>query len=83
MREFEIEPGDFAMVGNSLRSDIAPVLDAGGFGVHMPYRVTWSHELQASVAADHPRLATVAAALEIPGALVSLNDDAAYSAVSA
>ncbi|MGQ0801216.1 MAG: HAD family hydrolase [Pseudomarimonas sp.] len=71
-RECGVAPTRFAMVGNSLRSDIAPVLNAGGFGVHLPYRVTWSHELQAHVAADHPRLRTIGQASEIPAALAEL-----------
>ena len=83
MREFDIDAQSFAMVGNSLRSDIAPVLDAGGFGVHIPYRVTWSHELQAAVAADHPRLATVAGAQEIPTAVAALDASAARAAINA
>jgi putative hydrolase of the HAD superfamily len=32
------------MVGNSVRSDVLPVLEIGGHAVHVPYRVTWSHE---------------------------------------
>jgi putative hydrolase of the HAD superfamily len=56
----------FVMVGNSLRSDIAPVLALGGWGVHVPYHVTWAHELEADVAADAPRLAVVASAAEVP-----------------
>jgi len=83
MREFDVPATGFAMVGNSLRSDIAPVLAAGGFGVHVPYRVTWSHELDASVDTAHPRLATVAAASEIPSALATLAERAAYSAAGA
>jgi putative hydrolase of the HAD superfamily len=39
-----IEPEEFVMVGNSLRSDIAPVVELGGRGVHIPYHVTWDHE---------------------------------------
>jgi putative hydrolase of the HAD superfamily len=44
-REFEIPPGRFAMVGNSLKSDIAPVIELGGWGVYMPYHSTWAHEV--------------------------------------
>ncbi len=44
LREFDIDPARFLMVGNSLRSDIAPVLALGGWGVHVPYHVTWAHE---------------------------------------
>lgn len=39
-----IDPRDFVMVGNSLRSDIVPVVTLGGRAVHIPYQVTWQHE---------------------------------------
>ena len=39
-----ISAGEFVMVGNSLRSDIAPVVAIGARGVHIPYPVTWHHE---------------------------------------
>ena len=49
LREFDIAPKQFLMIGNSLRSDIAPVLELGGWGVHVPYHVTWVHESDANV----------------------------------
>lgn len=39
-----IDPASFVMVGNSLRSDVLPVLEIGGHAVHIPYRLTWEHE---------------------------------------
>jgi putative hydrolase of the HAD superfamily len=39
-----IEPERFLMIGNSLRSDILPVLEIGGQAVHVPYAITWAHE---------------------------------------
>lgn len=33
------------MVGNSLKSDVLPMIDAGGWGVHIPHEVTWALEL--------------------------------------
>jgi putative hydrolase of the HAD superfamily len=39
-----IAPEEFVMVGNSLKSDILPVLDLGGSGVYVPYRTTWEAE---------------------------------------
>ena len=39
-----IEPEDFVMVGNSLRSDIVPAVELGGRAFHIPYEVTWAHE---------------------------------------
>jgi putative hydrolase of the HAD superfamily len=32
------------MVGNSLASDVLPVIEAGGHGVHVPHRLTWALE---------------------------------------
>jgi putative hydrolase of the HAD superfamily len=39
-----IKPEEFVMVGNSLRSDVVPVLELGARAVHIPYQVTWHHE---------------------------------------
>ncbi len=58
----------FCMVGNSVRSDIAPVLELGGAGVHVPYHLTWALE-HAEVRAGHPRLAAVANMREVPAAI--------------
>ena len=37
-------PAEFVMVGNSLRSDVLPVVDIGAHGVHIPYGILWGHE---------------------------------------
>lgn len=39
-----IEPARFCMVGNSVRSDVLPVLEVGGRAVHVPYAYLWAHE---------------------------------------
>jgi putative hydrolase of the HAD superfamily len=39
-----IDAREFVMVGNSLRSDVVPVVMLGGRAVHIPYVVTWAHE---------------------------------------
>jgi putative hydrolase of the HAD superfamily len=44
IRHLDIQPAELMMVGNSLKSDILPVLNIGGFGVHVPYHITWAHE---------------------------------------
>jgi len=43
--QHRIHPGHFLMVGNTLRSDIQPVLALGGAAVHIPADSTWAHEL--------------------------------------
>ena len=40
-----IDPSTFLMVGNSVRSDVLPVIQAGGRAVHIPHTVTWAHEV--------------------------------------
>ena len=42
--DLKIEPQNFLMVGNSFKSDIFPVLEIGGNGVHIPYKILWEHE---------------------------------------
>ncbi len=69
LAEFEVQPSRFAMVGNSLRSDIEPVIELGGWGIHMPYHVTWEHELEHNVDVAHPRVQTIAGAEGIVVAL--------------
>ncbi len=39
-----IAPGEFLMVGNSVKSDILPVVALGALAVHVPYATTWAHE---------------------------------------
>jgi putative hydrolase of the HAD superfamily len=78
LAEFSLEPAQFAMVGNSLRSDIEPVIRLGGWGVHMPYHVTWEHELENGLSeADAPRMLTVQMPADIPAAIAQLSARAA------
>jgi putative hydrolase of the HAD superfamily len=42
--QYNLDPGRFLMVGNSLRSDILPVIRIGGMGVYIPNDQTWFHE---------------------------------------
>jgi putative hydrolase of the HAD superfamily len=62
MARQRVEPARFLMVGNSLRSDVLPALEAGGAAVHIPYHVTWQHEQVADdalVGKEFARLATI------------------------
>lgn len=74
--EFALAPAQFAMVGNSLRSDIEPVVRLGGWGVHMPYHVTWSHELDHGLGEDETHVVTVESPAGIPPAVARLRDTA-------
>jgi putative hydrolase of the HAD superfamily len=48
-----ILPEEFMMVGNSLKSDILPVLNMGGVGVHIPFHTTWQHETLKEAPENH------------------------------
>jgi putative hydrolase of the HAD superfamily len=57
----DIEPPGFVMVGNSVRSDVLPVLAIGGRAVHIPYHVTWElEEPDAGHGAEFPVLSSMA-----------------------
>lgn len=72
LAEFDIAPAQFVMVGNSLRSDIAPVLELGGWGVHVPYHVTWAHEAEGEVRSGGERLRSIGALDQLPLAMQEL-----------
>jgi putative hydrolase of the HAD superfamily len=61
-----------AMVGNSLRSDILPALEAGAYAAHIPYALTWAHEAGAAPV-GHPRFAELTTFAEIPAWLEGLS----------
>lgn len=44
IRRLDIQPAQFMMLGNSLKSDVLPVLALGGFAGHIPFHTTWEHE---------------------------------------
>jgi putative hydrolase of the HAD superfamily len=44
IKRLRIKPEQFLMIGNSLKSDVLPVLNIGGYAVHIPYHTTWAHE---------------------------------------
>jgi putative hydrolase of the HAD superfamily len=64
LRRVGVEPGRFCMVGNSIRSDVLPVMALGGHAVHIPYHITWAHE----EVDDHGQHVVVLTSLaELPG----------------
>jgi putative hydrolase of the HAD superfamily len=44
LKRLEIDSKEFFMIGNSLKSDVLPVLGIGGYAVHIPFHTTWEHE---------------------------------------
>ncbi|HEX8318416.1 HAD family hydrolase [Longimicrobium sp.] len=62
-----IDPSRFVMVGNSLKSDVLPVLQAGGAAVHIPYAITWIHEQVPDEALHGQEFARLESIRQLPG----------------
>ncbi len=45
LHNINTKPDEFLMIGNSLKSDVIPVINIGGQGVHIPFHTTWQHEM--------------------------------------
>lgn len=64
LKHLDCAPDQFMMVGNSLKSDVMPVLALGGYGVHVPYHTTWQHE-QVDIKIDNPKFLEASSILEV------------------
>jgi len=69
-----VAPHDFLMVGNSLRSDILPVLAVGGQAAHVPYAITWQHEAAAQPASETPGFYALTSITEVPALVAWLQN---------
>lgn len=58
-------PDQAVMAGNSMKSDVLPALAAGSWAVHIPYFITWAHEV-AEAPASHPRYGALNNIDELP-----------------
>ncbi len=59
-----ILPQDFIMIGNSVKSDVLPVLEIGGAAFHIPFHTTWEHE-QVKEPVVHPNFKELKSILEL------------------
>jgi putative hydrolase of the HAD superfamily len=68
-----VDASEFLMVGNSVRSDILPVLEVGGTAAHVPYHVTWDLEVAEAPSIDDPRFWNIESLLDVPALLDRLD----------
>ncbi len=54
IKHLDIKPEEFLMIGNSIKSDVLPVININGNTIHVPYHTTWAHE-QVEYKIDNPR----------------------------
>jgi putative hydrolase of the HAD superfamily len=69
MTRYDVTPDRFVMVGNSLRSDVLPVVQAGGHAVYVPYAMSWIHERVPAEALLDIRFHEIAHIRELPEVL--------------
>jgi putative hydrolase of the HAD superfamily len=44
IHHLDIEPSELLMIGNSLKSDVLPLIKIGAAAIHVPFHTTWAHE---------------------------------------
>lgn len=64
LKRLDIKADEFFMIGNSLKSDVLPVLNIGGHAVHIPFHTTWEHE-KISHKVEHPNFTALEKITEV------------------
>jgi len=54
LSHLDCKPEHFLMIGNSIKSDVIPVLKLGGYAIHVPYHTTWAYE-KVDIKIDNPK----------------------------
>lgn len=70
LKRLEIKAEEFFMIGNSLKSDVLPVLNIGGHAVHIPFHTTWEHE-KINHKVEHPNFRALEKITEVLPLLLS------------
>jgi putative hydrolase of the HAD superfamily len=68
-----VEPSRFFMVGNSVKSDVLPVVELGGHAAHLPYTYTWEFEHVPDADAARQGFHELASIHEVPALVESLS----------
>ncbi len=64
-KRLNVKPDEFLMIGNSIKSDILPVLALGSYAIHIPYHTTWEHERVENSESKSKRFTEIASIGEI------------------
>ncbi len=80
LERLEISADEFLMVGNSIKSDILPVLALGSYAIHIPYHTTWVHENVINTENNHKRFLEIESILGILP-VIELNRNAFFDAL--
>ena len=66
----EVDVSEFLMVGNSLKSDILPIVNLGARAVHIPFYITWQHERVEETEERKESYRTLSSITELPDHLL-------------
>ncbi|MBO6578018.1 MAG: HAD hydrolase-like protein [Thalassospira sp.] len=72
---YGVEPEDAIMIGNSMKSDILPVLACGATAIHIPYEITWVHEMVDQTEIDNDKVITAESIADVPGIIEKLENE--------
>jgi len=61
----DVTPEEFVMIGNSIKSDILPVIEIGSYAIHIPCDTTWAHEHVENFRLDNPRFKVIDSLIKI------------------
>jgi len=73
LQEHGVQPKNFLMIGNSLRSDVLPILELGGNAVYVPYVMTWMHEAAETPPQGTPGFYQIENLGQLPDLIATLN----------
>ncbi len=73
-RKLELEPSEFVMVGDSLKSDVLPVIDLGGHAIHVPYQTVWKHEVVSEEMLRRYEFLRAESVRDVPGLVTQLSE---------
>lgn len=73
LKKYHLDPETFLMVGNSLRSDVLPILELGGTAVHIPANTTWEHEMVPDFDTSHTRYFELSGMHQLPDLIASFS----------
>ncbi len=76
LQKYNVQPSDFLMVGNSLKSDVLPVVHIGARAIHIPYATTWAHEMVTDEQLTGKSFTTLGSVRELLELLDSVKDAA-------
>ena len=67
LQHLDITSNQFLMIGNSLKSDVLPVLEIGAYAIHIPFHITWEHEMVTKKVSHHQfnKIASASELLEL------------------